>query len=264
VTPGWLDALWVVLGGFGAGAVNGVAGGGTLLSFPALLAAGLSPVAANVTSSVGLLSGYVGGTVAYRTELEGQAPRVRRLAATSVVGGITGAVVLLTTPSSAFEAIVPWLVLLASALLVLQPWLARQVARRRLAGPGHHGNTQATITGITLPVQVGVFLGAVYGSYFGAGLGVLLLALLGVLLEDGLQRINALRGVISLIVNAVGVAIFVFSGVTVWWAAGLLFVTAYLGGHVGASLARRLPPMWLRVGVSLLGLVVGVTLLVRG
>lgn len=246
------DLLLVGGAGLRAGAVNAVAGGGTLLTFPALLLAGLSPVAANITSSVGLISGYAGGSLAYRRELEGQGDRARSLIVVSVVGGVAGAVLLLVTPASAFRVAVPYLVLLSCALLAVQPRLARLVATHR---PG---------ADLALPLRVGVGVAAVYGSYFGAGLGVLLLAVLGTLVADDLQRLNALKGVLSLVVNVVGVLIFVASGRVVWTAALVLAVTALVGGTVGVSAARRLPANALRLSVVLLGTGVGIALLVTG
>lgn len=254
MTP--IELLLVVAGGFGAGAVNAVAGGGTLVSFPALIAAGLTPFSANITSSTGLLTGYLGGSVAYRRELEGQGHRIRGLGVAAAVGGAAGAVLLLVTPAAAFEAVVPWLVLLSCLLLALQPRVARMVAARREAVTDAQSE-------ITWPIRIGVLLGAVYGSYFGAGLGVLMLALLGILLDDHLQRLNAVKGLISLIVNVVGVLFFVWSGEVHWLAAALLAVSAYAGGTVGVGLARRLSPTVLRMGIVLFGTVVGVLLLVR-
>src|SRR5664280_157601 len=266
------DGLLVAGAGLVAGAVNAVAGGGTLISFPALIAAGNSPLVANITSSVGLVSGYLGGSMAYRSELAGQRDRVRALGLVSVLGGITGAAILLATPSHTFDAVVPWLVLTAALLLFAQPRLAGVVAARRERRPaGASGDRGVGAPapppaghGITTGVHVGVFLSAVYGSYFGAGLGVLLLGVLGILLADGLQRLNALKGVLSLIVNVVGVAIFVFSGRVHWVHAGLLAVTAYAGGHTGVFVARRLSPMVLRYAVVVLGVVVAAVLFVRG
>lgn len=266
------DGLLVAGAGLVAGAVNAVAGGGTLISFPALIAAGNSPLVANITSSVGLISGYLGGSMAYRSELAGQRDRVRALGLVSILGGITGAAILLATPSHTFDAVVPWLVLTAALLLFAQPRLAGVVAARRERRPaGASGDRGVGALasppaghGITTGVHVGVFLSAVYGSYFGAGLGVLLLGVLGILLADGLQRLNALKGVLSLIVNVVGVAIFVFSGRVHWVHAGLLAVTAYAGGHTGVFVARRLSPMVLRYAVVVLGVVVAAVLFVRG
>lgn len=264
------DGLLVAGSGLVAGAVNAVAGGGTLISFPALIAAGNSPLVANMTSSVGLITGYLGGTMAYRTELADQGRRVRALGLVSVAGGIVGAILLLATPSRTFDTVVPWLVLTAALLLLAQPRLSRLVAARRDRRPavvGSDGTPPAAAEGrhdITLAVRVGVFAGAIYGSYFGAGLGVLLLGVLGILLADGLQRLNALKGVLSLIVNVTGVLIFIGSGRVNWVDAALLAVTAYAGGHTGVFLARRLSPVVLRYAVVTLGLVVAVVLFARG
>lgn len=247
----------VAVGGLLAGAVNAMAGGGTLISFPALLAAGLPPVTANITSSVGLVSGYAGGTQGYRRELAGQGHRFRVLGVVSIAGGVAGAVVLLVTPADAFRAVVPYLILLSCLLLAAQPWLSRVVARRR-AGGG------AETPEITPAVHAGVFVAAVYGSYFGAGLGVLLLGVLGIFLDDDLQRLNALKGLLSLVVNLVGVLVFLTSGRVAWADAGILLVAAYLGGLGGAALARRLRPALLRYCVVALGVAVAIGLLVRG
>jgi uncharacterized membrane protein YfcA len=249
VTPGDL----ALVGGAGllAGAVNAVAGGGTLVSFPALLAVGLSPITANVTSAVGILSGYAAGTVAYRRELAGQDARLRALLPLAVVGGIAGAVLLLVTPETTFGAVVPYLVLLSCALLAVQPRLASALESTRRGSPDAHW-----------AARLGVALGAVYGSYFGAGLGVLLLAVLGILIADDLQRINALKGALSLAVNVVGVLVYVVAADVAWQYVGVLAVTAYVGGTLGVAIARRLAPAVLRVAVVVLGVVVGVVLLV--
>jgi uncharacterized membrane protein YfcA len=245
------DALLVGLGGLVAGAVNAVAGGGTLASFPALLAVGVAPVTANITSSVGLLSGYLGGSVAYRRELADQGARVKSLLPFAVVGGVVGAVLLLVTPQSTFRAVVPYLVLVSCLLLAVQPRLARALGERP------HGST-----GIHWGARLGVGIGAVYGSYFGAGLGVLLLAVLGILIADGLQRLNALKGVLSLLINVVGALVFVASAHVAWAYVAILAVTAYLGGTLGVLLARRLAPAVMRAAVVTMGTVVGIVLLV--
>lgn len=250
-------AVLAAAAGLVAGGVNAVAGGGTLITFPALLATGMAPVTANITSSVGLLSGYAGGSLAYRRELVGQGGRVRALGLASVLGAAVGALLLLRTPATVFRSAVPFLVLLSSLLLALQPWLARRVAARRT---GSDADTPPEITSL---VRCGVFVGAAYGSYFGAGLGVLLLALLGTLLHDGLQRLNALKGLLSLLINVVGVTVFIVSGRIEWPYAAILAVTAYGGGHLGVALARRLPAAALRSSVVLLGLVVSAVLFIR-
>src|SRR4051794_17949169 len=180
-----------LLGGAGllAGGVNAVAGGGSLISFPALLAVGYPSVPANVTNNVALLPGYIGGTLAYREELSGQGRRARVLSATGALGGLLGAILLDVSPPGVFEAIVPFLILLSCGLLVAQPAAARAVERR-----GHQGRPAM--------VHAGVFLSAVYGGYFGAGLGVLLLAALGAVLPDDLPRLHALDGLLSLVISA--------------------------------------------------------------
>jgi len=246
VTPA--DAALVGGAGLLAGAVNAVAGGGTLLSFPALLAVGVPPVTANITSSVGLLSGYASGSIAYRRELADQGPRLRSLLPAAVVGAIVGAALLLLTPEATFRAVVPYLVLTSCALLAAQPRLARALATRHTSD-------------LTWAARLGVVLSAVYGAYFGAGLGVLLLAVLGVLLADELQRLNALKGLLSLVVNVVGVLVFVASAQVAWSYALILAVAAYLGGTLGVAVARRLPAALLRGSVVVLGTVVGVVLL---
>jgi uncharacterized membrane protein YfcA len=237
--------------GFGAGAVNAVAGGGSLVSFPALLAAGYPSVTANVTNNLAVLPGYVGGSLSYRRELQGQGGRIRALAPTAVAGTLLGAVLLLTTPASIFDAVVPWLILAACALLALQP-RAAAIAQRRREGRGGSG---AALHG-------GLFLGAVYGGYFGAGLGIMLLALLGVLISDDLQRLNALKGVLSLIVTLVAALAFAVFGPIAWDAALVIGSASMAGGAVGVRVARRLPAPVLRAAVITYGVVVAIVLLV--
>jgi uncharacterized membrane protein YfcA len=233
-----------------AGAINAVAGGGTLVAFPALLGVGVGPLTANITCSVGLITGYAGGSVAYRRELTGQRDRVRALAPFAVLGGLAGAVLLLVTPPSTFRAVVPYLVLLSAGLLGVQPLLSRRF------GTQPHGEQD-----VQWSARAGVGIAAVYGSYFGAGLGVLLLAVLGILIADGLQRLNALKGVLSLLINVVGAAVFVLSARVDWGYALALAVGAYVGGTLGVSVARRLPATVMRAAVVTFGVVVGVGLI---
>jgi len=269
-----LGGLTLVAGaGLLAGAVNAAAGGGTLISFPALVAVGLPPVTANITSSVGLVPGYLGGSLAYREELAVQKHRVRRLLAVCVAGGVLGAVLLLVTSAGAFRAVVPYLVLLSCLLLAVQPRLARLVAarvgREGHEGPegheGHegHGNAGVSTRAAALPLLGGVLVASIYGSYFGAGLGVLLLAVLGIFVDDDMQRLNALKGLLSLVVNLVGVLVFLLSARVAWTEAAVLATGSLIGGTLGVRLARLLPAPVLRGAVVVLGLVVGVVLLVR-
>jgi uncharacterized membrane protein YfcA len=245
------EALLAAGAGLLAGAVNAAAGGGTLIAFPALIGAGLGAVEANITCSVGLLAGYGGGSVAYRGELAGQAGRVRRLAGAAVVGGVAGALVLLATPEHSFRVLAPFLILASCVLLAAQPRLAARL------GTGGEGPPR-----IGRAAGAGILVAAVYGSYFGAGLGVLLLGVLGILVRDSLQRLNALKGVLSLVINAAGVAVFLFSGRVAFDFAAVLAVSSFAGAHLGVSVARRLPAGVLRAGVVGLGVVVAGVLLV--
>ena len=239
----------LVLAGFVAGAVNAIAGGGSLISFPALLAVGYPALVANVTNTVALVPGYLGGSVAYRPELAGQRGRVRTLGAISLIGGLAGSVLLVTAPASLFRMIVPWLILFSCALLLVQPAVARLVARHQ---------ARADHPALVLSSQ---FVAAVYGGYFGAGLGVLMLALLGMFLHDTLQRLNALKGLLSLIINLASAAFFAFFAPVAWLPVLLMAVASLLGGHLGVHLARRLSNGFLRVLVILFGVAVAVRLL---
>jgi len=244
VTPG--SGLLLAGAGLLAGALNTAAGGGSLLTFPALLATGLGGLSANVTNTVGLVPGYVGGVLGYRRELAGQGPRVRALAVDALVGGTTGVALLLLTPASAFDSVVPALIAGACLLLLAQPRIGAAVRRRR----------PQQLTRVSLALHAAVLLGSVYGAYFGAGLGVVLLAVLGIALGDDLQRVNALKGTVTLTVNVTAAAGFaVFAPVDVP-AALVIAVSSVGGGFAGAAIARRIPPTVLRVGVSAAGLAV--------
>lgn len=250
MTPEELAFLGAV--GLLAGGLNAIAGGGSLLLFPALLAVGLGPLAANVTNAVAVWPGYIGTAVGYRGELRGQRGRVLALSATALAGGTTGAVLLLTTPEELFEDVVPFLVITASLLLAVQTLVTRWVQRL----PGSAGGARSPL------LHVALFLGAVYGGYFGGALGVILLAVLAVFLAEGLQRLNALKAVLSLLVNTVALVAFALFGPVVWTAVAVAAPAALLGGYLGARLARRLPATWLRAAVVVFGVGVGVALAV--
>jgi hypothetical protein len=245
----------IVLGvaGFLAGAVNSVAGGGSLISFPALLAVGYPSVAANVTNTVAVWPGYVGGSVAYRREMEGQRTRAIVLGVTCIVGATAGSVLLLTTPASLFKAAVPWLVLLACALFAAQPLASRVLATRRAASKEHR----------SAGLHLAVLLGAVYGAYFGAGLGIMLLAVLGMTIADDLQRLNGLKQVLSAVINSVALVAYGVFGPVEWTAVAIMAAMSLLGGRLGGGVARRLNPTVLRVVVLGFGVSVGCVLLAR-
>jgi uncharacterized membrane protein YfcA len=243
--------LLLIAAGLGAGVVNGAAGGGTLISFPALLAVGYPALTANVTSTVGIWTGYLGGAAGFRRELADQHNQVRSLSGPVVGGAVVGGVLLLTTPSADFRALAPYLVLFSCLLFAVQPLLARG-----LRSAEEHRRSRR------LALHAGTFIAAVYGAYFGAGLGVVLLAVLGLALPDPLVRINGLRAVLSLLVNSVAMVIFVIHAHVIWAAAGLMAGGALVGGYIGAHIARRVPPALLRVVIVAVGLATAVRLLV--
>lgn len=251
MTP--LEMLAVLVAGMAAGTINTVVGSGTLITFPVLLAFGLPPVTANVSNTIGLVPGSISGVIGYRRELAGQGARLARLGVASLVGGLIGAVLLLRLPEGAFAAIVPVLIILALVLVVVQPRLSRWVARRREreAAPEHGG-----------PVLFGaVCATGVYGGYFGAAQGVLLMGLLGVFVHDDMQRLNAVKNVLALIVNAVAAVFFLVVAEVSWEAVGLIAAGSIVGGQIGAKVGRRLPPAVLRGVIVVVGLVAVVRLL---
>jgi uncharacterized membrane protein YfcA len=248
-----------------AGAVNAVAGGGSLLSFPALLAVGYPALTANVTNSVALTPGYLGGTVGYRRELAGQRARILALGATSATGAVVGAFLLLVSSAALFDRIVPLLIFLACGLLAAQPRLARLVGERRQDPDGEPAPPgRAGLDGHTVALFAAQFLAAVYGAYFGAGVGIMMLAILGIFVADTLQRLNALKGLLSLLVAVVAAVAFALFADVSWVAVAVMAVASLLGGQLGVMLARRLNDQALRWLVVAFGVSVGVYLLVTG
>jgi hypothetical protein len=247
------EAALLLAAGLTAGSVNAVAGGGSLVTFPTLLAVGLAPVPANVTNSVAVSPGYLGAVAGSRRDLAGQARRVWHLLLTAAVGSALGCAILLLTPPRVFELVVPFLVLGATATLAFQDRL------RRLVGHPH----QMSPVRATVSLHVMVGLAAVYGGYFGAALGVMLVALLALVLDETLARVSALKNVASAVIGLVTVAVFAIFGPVDWVAVAVLAPATVIGGYGGARLARRLPDsIWKALIVSL-GTVVGLILLVR-
>jgi uncharacterized membrane protein YfcA len=249
------EALAILLAGVAAGTINTVVGSGTLITFPTLLAFGVPPVTANVSNTVGLVPGSLSGAVGYRAELAGQGRRLRVLGVASLGGGALGAGLLLWLPSSAFDAIVPVLIALGVLLVIIGPAISRRVAARAEArgGIAEHG---------VWWVWPAVFVAGVYGGYFGAAQGVLLMAILGIGVADSLQRHNATKNVLALIVNAVAAVVFVLVADVDWRIAGLIAAGAIVGGQLGATVGRRLPPVALRAVIVVVGVVAIVTFLV--
>lgn len=236
-----------------AGGLNAVAGGGSFLTLPALVFAGVPPVAANASGTLALLPGYVASTLGFRREL-GSLDR-RRLGLTlllSLVGGAAGAGLLLITPNAAFQRIVPWLLLLATLLFALAPWLLAWLARR---GKGEAG-AGATAAGVAIV--------SVYGGYFNGGLGILLLAMYGLLGERSLNRANALKNLVSAVLTTIAAVLYALGGVVVWQKALPMMVAAVIGGYLGARLGRRLPPPILRSAIVLTGIVMAALFFARG
>ncbi|WP_331767390.1 sulfite exporter TauE/SafE family protein [Embleya sp. NBC_00896] len=247
------EALLVLVAGLGAGTVNTIVGSGSLLTFPVLLALGYPPVVANVSNTVGLTPGSIGGALGYRRELAAQSARLLPLSIAAVLGGTAGGLLLLGLPPGAFRAVVPALVLLAALLMAIQPWLSRRMRARRT---GPH------------PVRIGpvlltaVFTVSVYGGYFGAAQGVLLLALLATALDEDLNLLNGLKNLLQALVNLVAAVLFTLTADVAWPPVALLALGSVAGGGLGAVLGRRVPAPVLRAVVVVVGTGVGVALLV--
>jgi len=282
---GWQQWVLVALAGLAAGFVNAIAGGGSLLSFPALIAAGLSPLVANVSNTVALCSGYLGATVAQRRELQGQGRRLVRLLPASALGGLCGGLLLLVSDARLFELLVPWLILTGAMLLALQQplaaWLRRSSCGKHAQQGGPAGLRQQDAGGLGADPNAArlddphspaaseaagredkrvpraalpVFLAAVYGGYFGAGLSVIVLAALAISLDETLVRLNGLKQVIALVTNLLAALLFVVAAPLHWPSVVLLAIASLAGGALGGRLASRIPPERLRalvVGISL-------------
>ncbi len=241
--------LLITLAGLGAGLVNAIAGGGTLISFPILMAAGVPPVAANITSTVALVPGYLGATLAQRRDLKGQGQRLGVLLPSGVFGGMAGGLLLLRTSERLFNVLIPYLILLAALLLALQDPLRRWLLQR---GRLPRGTLEAK--GAIAPV----FLAALYGGYFGAGLSVILLAVLGVVIEDNLTRLNGLKQAVALAVNGAAALFFLFSVQVRWSLVLMMAIAAVLGGLLGGQLARVVPAQVLRLLVVAVSVMVAI------
>jgi uncharacterized protein len=245
--------LLLIAAGFLAGGVNALAGGGSLITFPSLIAIGLPSVEANVTNSVSVFPGYVSSVVGSRADLAGQRRRLRTIVPAGVLGGIAGCALLLLTPARAFDLIVPFLVLAAAATLAFQDRLRGLVGHPRALSPRRQMITLQTV----------VFVGAVYGGYFGAALGVMYVAALALVLDESLNRINALKNVLSASVGLVTLVVFAIFAPINWGAALTLAPATIVGGYAGARLARRLPARVLKIVIVTFGTVIGLVLLYR-
>jgi uncharacterized membrane protein YfcA len=237
-----------------AGLINALAGGGSLITFPTLMAVGIPPVMANVTNTVALCPGYLGATLAQKKDLHGQQKRIQLLLPSAVIGGIIGGILLLNSSDQVFDRLIPFLILLAAALLAFQDTLRSWLQRRQ-------GDKKGNIPEIwaVLPIA----LASIYGGYFGAGLGVIELAILGLFLKDNLTRLNALKQLLSLVVNVAASWFFLFSNQVYWSAAIVIAIGSLIGGLLGGKLARIISPSYLRKTVVILSIITAIVYWLR-
>ena len=239
----WLQILLLIGSGFLAGVINSVAGGGTFFTFPALIFAGVSPIMANVTSTIAVWPGAVSSAVAYRKQLSLQRKDMLALMLTSLIGGGIGAVILLITPVQTFEALIPWLMLVATLLFAFGDKLRKEI-------------NEMDRVNYRSPKSVGLQMAiALYGGYFGAGIGILMLAMLNLLGLRDIHQMNALKTVLGSAINGVAVVIFIFSGYVDWLAASIMVVAAIIGGYFGACYAQKMPKIWVKRFVIIVGFI---------
>jgi uncharacterized membrane protein YfcA len=251
----WYQYILIGLAALAGGFINAIAGGGTLITFPVLTSVGIPAVVANITNTVALSPGYLGATIAQWDDLKSQKKRIWLFVPASILGGIIGGILLLNTGERLFRSLVPFLILLATALLAVGDPL-RNMINRRLS---LRGASLEHIQYAILPVT----LAAIYGGYFGAGLSVIVLAVLGFLINDSLTRLNALKQIISFSVNTAAAIFFIFSGKVNWSAAIVMAIFAILGGSLGGRLAGKIKPATLRWTVVTIGVIVAIIYFIR-
>ncbi|MGA0541143.1 sulfite exporter TauE/SafE family protein [Neotabrizicola sp. VNH66] len=247
-----MEHLILILAGLAAGALNAVAGGGTFLSFPALVFVGVPPVMANATATMAALPGYIGSAWGFRHEIRAASPvPVRAMVAMAIVGGLLGALLLLVTPNEVFSVVVPWLLLAATLIFAAGPALVRRVT-------GQGG-------ALTRPAALGLLLVvSIYGGYFNGGLGIMLLAAFGFMGFTRLHQMNGLKNLLSAVLSSVSVATYAVAGVIDWENGLILGLACALGGWGGAHLAKRIPSMTaLRIFITLVGLVMAAVFFLR-
>ena len=262
--PQSLKLLTVVLISAVAGVMNAIAGGGTLLTFPALVGLGIPAIVANATSTVALWPGSVSSMVGYREQLVGARRWAMGFALPSLMGGAVGAWLLLRTPPDRFAELVPWLVLGATALFVVQPPLMGRVRQRRARAGLVTETTSDEVLTERLPaagVLVAQFCLGVYGGYFGAGVGILMLAVLGFMGLSNIHRMNGLKNWGGLCMNAVAALMFAFSSLVSWPVALSMAIGSIGGGYFGSRAAQRVPKQFIRAAVIGIGLAGGIWLL---
>ena len=249
------NLLFAFIAALAAGFVNAIAGGGTLISFPVLIAIGIPPVAANSTNTIALCPGYFGGVMAQRSDLISQKRRLWTMLPVGILGGIAGGLLLLNTSEDSFRILIPYLILLSAVLLAFQPLLKKMV-EARLRKTMHHNTKGALVLFV-------IFLAAIYGGYFGAGLGVILLAMLGLMVDDSLIKLNALKQAISLSVNVSAAIYFSFSDLVNWPVVAVMIFGSVAGGAIGGRTAAFIRPEILRWAVVVIGFTVAVIYFVK-
>lgn len=250
-----LDYVLVGFAAVAAGAINALAGGGTLITFPTLLALGIPPITANVTNTVALCTGFIGGILAQLKDLSGQKRRFWIFLGISALGGVAGSVLLLRTGERVFMTLVPFLILTASCLLAVQGFLRVWLVRRSVKSGAESGYETWAI------ILAG--LAAIYGGYFGVAMSVIILSLLGLLINDTLTRLNAIKQVVAFGANGAATVIFIFSGKIIWTTALVMAVGALVGGLLGGRLAGRIKPDTLRWTVVSIGIVLSIIYFLR-
>jgi len=244
-----LELLAVAAAGAAAGASNAIAGAGSLITFPTMVALGLPPLSANVTNTVGIVPGAVGGALGYSDLLRQQGERFARFLAPMLIGAVLGTVALLLTSDAAFEAIVPLLIVASCLLLFLQPRLSARLS--------HAGNEHSPY------LTAGILFCGAYGAYFGSAVSILLFAILTLFVADTLQHLNAMKIILVGCANLLAAIAYAFLAPVEWRYALTIMASSFAGGRVGAHYARRIPSDPLRIGIAIFGLAVAVVLAIR-
>ena len=247
-----LQVSALLLAGLVGGGLNAVAGGGSLITYPTLMAVGVPPLQANATNGIAVAPAYAAAAIGSRENLRGQKRRALGLIPTALVASVCGALLLLNTPHSVFEAIVPFLVLAATVLMAVGPWINRKVTALN-GGRDLH----------PVALHVGVFAGCLYGSYFNAALGLILIAVIAMSLSEKLVRVGALKNFCTMLVGIVTSVMYGIWADVAWWAIGVLVPATFIGGYLGARVFQRIPERPLRIAIVVYGLVLSAILLVR-
>lgn len=251
-----LNEILIFLAAVTAGFINAMAGGGTLVSFPVLLALGISPVVANVTNTVALVPGTIGGMWAQRNDFVSQRLRLIKLLPVAITGGIAGGLLILNTSEDAFRSLIPYLILMATLLLAFQVKIKNRIVSRI-----GHAHTEHHNPGVMMGL---VFMAAVYGGYFGAGLGVILMAVLGLVTDENMTRLNFLKQALGFVINLAAAIYFAFSGKVDWLIAFIMIFGSLMGGWIGGRLAGKMKPEILRWIVVTAGLIAAVAFFIKG